>query len=198
MGQAGTQYRELAFSIGCPIKTKGEQALTSRSSTRPMAAGRPFHGSFVAIPRSPLCSALIGKAMEPVIQEEPTGCGIAASAALAGVSYAEAKKKANALGIYSADKSLWSETEHVRTLVREFGISVSPKETPFKTWESLPDKALLAIKWRTEHGKSFWHWVVFIREHGEAKVLDSKKALKSNTRKDFGRIKPKWYIEVSN
>ena len=163
-----------------------------------MAAGRPFHGSFVAIPRSPLCSALIGKAMEPVIQEEPTGCGIAASAALAGVIYAEAKKKANALGIYSADKSLWSETEHVRTLVREFGISVSPKETPFKTWESLPDKALLAIKWRTEHGKSFWHWVVFIREHGEAKVLDSKKALKSNTRKDFGRIKPKWYIEVSN
>src|SRR5690554_7129720 len=98
--------------------------------------------------------ALIGKAMEPVIQEEPTGCGIAASAALAGVSYAEAKKKANALGIYSADKSLWSETEHVRTLIREFGISVSPKETPFKTWESLPDKALLAIKWRTEHGKS--------------------------------------------
>lgn len=136
--------------------------------------------------------------MEPVTQEEPTGCGIAASAALAGVSYAEAKKKANALGIYSADKSLWSETEHVRTLIREFGISVSPKETPFKTWESLPDKARLAIKWRTEHGKSFWHWVVFIREHGEAKVLDSKKALKSNTRKDFGRIKPKWYIEVSN
>ena len=27
MGQDGTQYRELAFSIGCPIKTKGEQAL---------------------------------------------------------------------------------------------------------------------------------------------------------------------------
>ena len=81
--------------------------------------------------------SLIGKAMEPVIQEEPTGCGIAASAALAGVSYAEAKKKANALGIYAADKSLWSETEHVRTLVSEFGFSVSPKEIPFKTWESL-------------------------------------------------------------
>ena len=29
-----------------------------------MAAGRPFHGSFVAIPRSPLCSAL----GTPVIQ----------------------------------------------------------------------------------------------------------------------------------
>lgn len=136
--------------------------------------------------------------MEPVIQEEPTGCGIAASAALAGVSYAEAKQKANTLGIYAEDTALWSETEHVRTLLRKFGISTSPNETPFKTWESLPDKALMAIKWRTEKGKPFWHWVVFIREDGQAKVLDSKKALKSNIRKDFGRIKPKWYIQVSS
>ncbi|GAB0153840.1 hypothetical protein MnBA_32400 [Marinobacterium sp. BA1] len=143
-------------------------------------------------------AALIGRDMEPVIQEETTGCGIAASAALAGVSYAEAKRKANALGIYAADTALWSETEHVRKLLREFGISVSPKEAPFESWERLPNKALMAIKWHTERSKPFWHWVVFIREGGEAKVLDSKKALKSNVRRDFGRIKPKWYIEVSN
>jgi hypothetical protein len=136
--------------------------------------------------------------MEPVIQEETTGCGIAASAALAGVSYIEAKRKANALGIYATDTALWSETEHVRKLLREFSISVSPNETPFESWERLPDKALLAIKWHMEQGKPFWHWVVFVRDGGEAKVLDSKKALKSNIRRDFGRIKPKWYIEVSN
>ena len=141
---------------------------------------------------------LMGRVMEPVIQEETTGCGIAASAALAGVSYAEAKRKANALGIYAADTALWSETEQVRKLLREFSISVSPKETPFESWERLPNKALLAIKWHTEQGKSFWHWVLFVREGGETKVLDSKKALKSNIRRDFGRIKPKWYIEVSN
>ena len=108
--------------------------------------------------------------MEPVIQEETTGCGIAASAALAGVSYAEAKRKANALGIYAADTSLWSETAHVRKLLREFGIFVSPKETPFESWEQLPDRALLAIKWRIEQGKPFWHWVLFVRENGKAKV----------------------------
>jgi len=136
--------------------------------------------------------------MEPVIQEETSGCGIAASAALAGISYAEAKRRANALGIYAADTALWSETDHVRNLLRDFGISVSPTEMPFLSWESLPDKALLAIKWRMEQGKPFWHWVVFAREGGKAKVLDSKKALKSNVRQDFGRIKPKWYIEVSN
>ena len=50
-----------------------------------------------------------GKNMEPVVQEETTGCGIAASAALAGISYAEAKRTANALGIYADDTALWSE-----------------------------------------------------------------------------------------
>ncbi|PAU74525.1 hypothetical protein [Halomonas salipaludis] len=136
--------------------------------------------------------------MEPVIQEEISGCGIAASATLAGISYAEAKRRANALGIYAADPTLWSETAHVRKLLRELGISVSPKETPFESWGRLPDKALMAIKWRLEQGKPFWHWVVFVREGGEAVALDSKKALKSNVRRDFGRIKPKWYIEVTN
>lgn len=136
--------------------------------------------------------------MEVVVQEEVTGCGIAASAALAGLSYAEAKNRASVLGIHASDTSLWSDTEYVRTLLRDFGISVSPKETPFESWDQLPDKALLAIKWRIEQGKPFWHWVLFVRENGEAKVLDSKKILKSNVRRDFGRIKPKWYIEVSN
>ena len=51
-----------------------------------------------------------GKNMEPVVQEETTGCGIAASAALAGISYAEAKRTANALGIYADDTALWSES----------------------------------------------------------------------------------------
>jgi len=63
--------------------------------------------------------ALIGRNKETVIQEEATGCGIAASAALAGVSYAEAKRSANALGIYAADTALWSETEHVPRLLRD-------------------------------------------------------------------------------
>jgi hypothetical protein len=142
--------------------------------------------------------ALIGKDMEVVIQEEVTGCGIAASAALAGLSYAEATKRANALGIYASDTSLWSDTEYVRKLLRDCGVSVSPKQTPFESWERLPDKALLAIKWRLEQGRPFWHWVLFVREEGQEMVLDSKKDLRSNVRQDFGRIKPKWYIEITN
>jgi len=136
--------------------------------------------------------------MNPVIQEEISGCGIAASAVLAGLSYHEARQKAAALGIYAEDKALWSDTGYVRKLLGELGVSVASEETEFESWEQLPDKALLAIKWRLEAGKPFWHWVVFVRHSSGAVVLDSKKALKSNVRKDFGRIKPKWYIAVTN
>ncbi|MGQ0334761.1 hypothetical protein [Halomonas elongata] len=136
--------------------------------------------------------------MEAVIQEETSGCGIAASAALAGVPYPDAKRMANSLGIHAEDKALWSDTRHVRTLLSAFQISTSPVETSFESWESLPDTALLAIKWRLEEDRAFWHWVVFIRRDGDACVLDSRKSLKSHVRQDFWRMKPKWYIEVFN
>ncbi|MEL0081926.1 MAG: hypothetical protein VW985_02650 [Gammaproteobacteria bacterium] len=136
--------------------------------------------------------------MKVVIQEETTGCGIAACAALAGLSYAEAKRRAGALGIYASDSLLWSDTEYVRKLLDDSGVSFAAEETPFESWQRLPDKALLAIKWRMERGKPFWHWVLFVREGGHEQVLDSKKGLRSNIRRDFGRIKPRWYIEITN
>ncbi len=127
-----------------------------------------------------------------------SGCGIAASAALAGVAYAEAKRVANSLGIYAEDKTLWSDTGYVRQILSALQISTSAVEVPFESWDRLPAKALLAIKWHIEGGKPFWHWVVFSRQDDQAFVLDSKKSLKSHIRRDFGRMKPKWYIEVYN
>ena len=41
------------------------------------------------------------RTMRPVIQAEVTGCGIASVAAIAGVSYASAKKIANRFGIFA-------------------------------------------------------------------------------------------------
>ena len=69
-------------------------------------------------------------------------------------------------------------TGYVCKLLRSPGITVVPTATSFDTWESLPDKALLAIKCRMEQGRPFWHWVVFVRNERDAMVLDSKKALK--------------------
>lgn len=135
--------------------------------------------------------------MKPVIQQERAGCGIASVAAVAGVSYGEAKAVANALGIYAEDDRLWSETAHVRTLLQHFGVRAAKSESPFRSWASLPALALLAIKWHVEKGRPFWHWVVFVRQDGRASVLDSKKRLRRHVRTDFGRMHPKWYIGLA-
>lgn len=135
--------------------------------------------------------------MIPVLQEEPTGCGIAVVATLAGVEYETARQATAGLGIYARDKSLWSDTAHVRRLLGAFGFRAAPDETPFLSWDALPDCCLLAIKWRLIYGRAFWHWTVFLRGEDGPVVLDPKKTLKTNTRRDFGRMKPKWYIPVA-
>ncbi|NOX90947.1 MAG: hypothetical protein GXP18_00425 [Gammaproteobacteria bacterium] len=132
--------------------------------------------------------------MKPVIQQEITGCAIASTAALAGISYTAAKKAAKNLGITAADPTLWSDSIHIRRLLRHYNIKTD--KTPFTDWQSLPEHALLAIKWYLEKGTPYWHWVVFVRDTSGEYVLDSKKGLKQNVRTDFGRIKPKWFIGV--
>ena len=134
--------------------------------------------------------------LKPVIQLEPTGCGIASAAAIAGIPYSRAKAVANSLGVCADDPALWSATAHVRKLLRHLGARAGAAEIPFRSWESLPDLALLSIKWHRENGQPFWHWVVFVREKDRPYVLDPKKSLRRHARTDFGRIKPKWYIAV--
>ena len=134
--------------------------------------------------------------LKSVVQQEPTGCGIASAAAIAGISYAQAKKVAASLGIFAQDQRLWSETAHLRRLLKHLGTQTARGERPFRSWDSLPDLALLSIKWHREKGHPFWHWVVFVRDERGARVLDPKKGLRSNVRTDFGRMRPKWFIPV--
>ena len=134
--------------------------------------------------------------MKPVIQLERTGCGIAAVAVIAGVSYEQARSVARTLGISAKDRQLWSDTRYVRRLLARFGCCAESSVQPFRTWDALPSLALLAIKWHREGGRSFWHWVVFVQERDRRYVLDSKEALTDHVRRDFWRMKPKWYITV--
>lgn len=138
----------------------------------------------------------IGARMKPIAQLERTGCGIAAVATLAGVSYREMQRMANRLGIFADDQKLWSETSYVRRLLKEYGIRSARTEVPFTSWEALPDLTLLAIKCHKEWERMFWHWVVFWRGPCGPVVLDSKRALRRHVRTDFGRMKPKWCIPV--
>jgi hypothetical protein len=132
----------------------------------------------------------------PVIQEEPTGCGIASVANILGKTYPQMKAIANEMGIYATDKSLWSDTQYVRRMLSASGVNTSKEEVPFVSWEALPDLALLAIKHHQEEGKYFWHWVVFKRELDSYFVLDSASYLSSNVRTDFNEMTPKWFIEI--
>ena len=134
--------------------------------------------------------------MKPVVQLERTGCGIASVAALAGVSYRQAQRVANRLGIYADNPKLWSETGYVRRLLKRYGIKPARTEMLFTSWEALPDLALLAVKWHKERGRTCWHWVVFWRGPYGPVVLDSKRELCRHVRTDFGRMKPKWFVPV--
>ena len=118
-------------------------------------------------------------------------------AALAGVSYRQAQHEASRLGIFAGDSRLWSETHHVRRLLTQYGIRPASTEVLFTSWEALPDRALLAIKWYRERDRAFWHWVVFWRGPNGPVVFDSKRTLRRHVRTDFGRMKPKWFISVS-
>jgi hypothetical protein len=133
--------------------------------------------------------------MRPVIQQDRTGCAIASVAALTNQSYAAVKKAATALGIAVENPQLWSDPAPMRRLLSRYRLTAS-REKDFVSWETLPDRALLAIKWHREKTGPAWHWVVFAREASGSYVLDSKKALQTHRRTDFGRMKPKWFIRL--
>ncbi len=135
--------------------------------------------------------------MKPVIQEDKTGCGLASVAALASVSYLHVKTVANKLSINVQNPQLWSDTMYVRKLLANYGLSTSRKTTTFKSWETLPPVALLAIKWHQRKNQSSWHWVVFWRGPKGPVVLDPKRELHTHCRTDFGRIKPKWFLTIT-
>ncbi len=133
---------------------------------------------------------------KPIFQRDITGCAIASTAWIAGEEYSAVKRGAEEIGIDILNPSLWSDVAPMRQLLKRFDISAGVDEIPFQSWETLPEKALLAVKWHLEQGKPYWHWTVYSREPQGAFVMDPQKALKNNIRTDFGRIKPRWYIDL--
>lgn len=134
--------------------------------------------------------------MNPVVQEDRTGCGIASVAAITKQKYASVKQAAAALGISVDDPKLWSDPQPMRKLLASYGIAAGRKEVPFRSWARLPSRALLAIKWHRGKAGPAWHWVVFVRDAGGSCVLDPKRGLRTNRRTDFGRMHPKWFIHL--
>ena len=135
--------------------------------------------------------------MNIVIQQEKTGCAIASAAFIAGISYQQAKETASALGIYSTDTALWSETNYIHSLLDKLNHQATDETVTFKDWDSLPDLALLSINHYIEDNKAFWHWVVFVREDDNSYVHDSSPSVKNHQRTDFDQMNPHWFIAVT-
>ncbi len=136
--------------------------------------------------------------MNVIIQEEVTGCGIAAVANVVQRPYAEVKARANAMGIFAEDERLYCETGYVRRLLKAYGIQSEQGEVPFVAWENLPDFALLAIKHHQIKGINYWHWVVFKRMDDLPFVLDSSPDATDNLRTDVVNMRPAWFIKLLN
>lgn len=132
--------------------------------------------------------------MQRIVQVDSTGCGLACVAMLAGRSYEQVKRKSIRLGILNDKEPFYTVTQDLRELLANYNISSKPGRKVRK-WESLPDKAILAINHQENYG--IWHWVVFVRVSSEKfYVLDPRRAVKTERRTDFGRMRLRSYIEV--
>lgn len=132
--------------------------------------------------------------MQRIIQIDSTGCGLACVAMLAGRSYEQVKRNSIRLGILEESGPFYTVAKNLRELLRSYNISCD-SGGKIRKWESLPDKAILAINHQEKSNS--WHWVVFVRESKEEfYILDPRRAVKSERRTDFGRMQLRSYIAV--
>jgi len=131
-----------------------------------------------------------------VRQRDPTGCGLACIAMIAGTNYEKVRDIAvNELGWNEAE-AFYTGTRDLRELSRYFGVDVGKRRRPFKTFQSLPTVAILAINYKEQ--TDTWHWVVFHRIEDNPVIYDPNQSIKNDKRRDFGRIKAKWFLPVLN
>ena len=134
--------------------------------------------------------------MKAIVQEHPEGCALACAAMLTNRNYSEIAGIAGMLDIHAGDKTLYSTTTPLRRLLNQLGVRLISGETAFASWDTLPNKALLATKWHIEEGLAMWHWVVFVGDENGGVVYDPAPYLEHPKRRDLSTIHPKWFIEV--
>lgn len=133
--------------------------------------------------------------MRRVKQKDSNGCGLACIAMLANKTYKEVRKIAvTKVGL--GDGGFYTGTKELRALSDHYGIVLGKRRRPFKSFAALPETAILAINYKKAEDR--WHWVVYRRSPKDEFIYDPKKTIKSNKRRDFGRIKEKakWFLPV--
>ena len=136
------------------------------------------------------------KPLKRIIQEDSSGCGLACIAMLAKTSYKNVKKIALKKLEFSPSGPFYTDTNDLRKLAKHFGIELGQKRVPVKCLDRLPKLAILAINYQKR--KNTWHWVLYVKEENDKFVYDPKKTIKTEKRRDFGRMKPRWYVLVKS
>jgi len=136
--------------------------------------------------------------MRRIIQKDTTGCGIACIAMLTKQSYLKIKKSLLEIPGFTKDDYFYTDASDLRTLASKHKVVLAKRMRKFTSWSNIPDKSLLAIKYKKGKNKqeSTWHWVVFNRTNKGEYIVDPNKTVKTNKRTDFGRIIVKWHLPV--
>lgn len=134
--------------------------------------------------------------MNLIIQQETTGCAIASVANIVNLPYAQVQQRANALGIFASDTTLFSATKHIVKLLASYKLDTKEK-IAFTSWQQLPDTALVALNYHQENNVFIWHWAVFKRQDQQELILDSAVVQQGIARQDLHNMHPKWFIQIS-
>lgn len=134
--------------------------------------------------------------MHRIVQEDPTGCGLACVAMLSNTTYKKVRKAALEIDLLKG-RTLYTSAKDLHNLAKKFDLSLGQRRRKFKSFDALPDTAILAINYRPKTGS--WHWVVYHRNSKDEYVIDPMRTVKTDKRKDFKRLqnKTKWWVEVN-
>jgi len=134
--------------------------------------------------------------MRRIRQRDSTGCGLACIAMVAGINYEDVRAIAVSKLGWDETGDFYTGTRDLRDLAGYFGIAVGKRRRSFKSFNALPDTAILANNYKEQ--TDTWHWVVFHRIEGKPVIYDPNQSIKNDKRRDFGRIKAKWFLPVLN
>ena len=137
---------------------------------------------------------MVTVAVQRVVQEDGTGCGLACVAMVVGCTYAEVRTLAiNELGFDPAGP-FFTDYVDIRAMLARFGYRLS-RRAFFAGYDSLSPLSILGVE-RASSGVED-HWVVHVKCGLDRYALDPAGQVKSERRRDWWRISPISYANIA-
>lgn len=132
-------------------------------------------------------------AVKRVVQEDPTGCGLACVAMVAGETYTEIRRLAiEYLGVDPVGP-FYTDLDDLRYMLNWYGYGVL-RSTSFKSYTPISPISIMGIE-RNGSGVED-HWVVHVKCGLDRYVLDPAPGVKSEQRRDWWRLHPVSYANI--